>query len=114
MPDTTDSYFNLTLGASPVRTEARRKDNTTSIYLNLTNSNGTSVTVQILRGNSGSCTINDRLHVVQPGKKYMLFNDVQESGFSYVQLEFTGPAGQQIQGRWSPDSVPETGCSILK
>jgi hypothetical protein len=114
MGETTDSYFNVQSSNGTHRTEIRRKRNNTSIYLNLENSSGGTATVQILRGDGQRCATNDRRHVVQLGKKYMLYNDVNENGATHVQLSLTTGRSTTFNGCWSPDSVPESGCSILQ
>jgi hypothetical protein len=114
MGETSDSYFDVTTLNGSFLTEVRRKTNNTSVYLNLEASSGGTVTVQILRGKNGTCSETDRCHVVQLGKKYMLWNDVNETGNTYVQLQFTGNLFTRLKGCWSPDSIPESGCSILK
>jgi hypothetical protein len=117
MPNISDSYFNLTIGPNGAKTEIRKKENATSIYLNLQESSrggARTVNVQIVAVNPGHSSTDDRAYVVELGKKYMLCNDVHENGYSHVQLSFTGDEGVNIVGKWSSDSVPESGCSILR
>jgi hypothetical protein len=95
-------------------TEVRRKRNSTSVCLNLEESSGGTVTVQILRGKNRSCSKTDRCHEATLGKKHLLYNDVNETGNTHVQLQFTGSILTHFRARWSPDSVAESGCGILQ
>jgi hypothetical protein len=96
-------------------TPIRLKTNTSSIYLNLERSSSVdgTVRVEIWAGDDGRiCNIIDQSYDVCYGRKYMLINFVKENKHSYVKLRFIGSGS--ISGVWSPDSVPESNCIIMK
>ena len=47
------------------------------------------------------------------GKKYFLYNSVRENGGSRCRLYITGHS-EPISGKWSPDSIPQSGVITLK
>lgn len=94
----------------------REKRDRTSVYLNVSGFEGT-VRVRVLgfdrAGNAHNCTWGGGEFHVSAGK-YFLYNNVGEEGYPHAALQFLGVNGRTITGRWSPDSVPESGCITLK
>ena len=115
-----DRSFTIGAGQQRGRTSTERKLDSTSIYLNLQNCHFSgSAKVYIMGQNQGgrpqNCTNRGDYFLVESGKKYMMFNTVNESHFSSVFLEFEKPnANDVISGLWSPDSVPESGCIEIR
>lgn len=99
-------------------TNVRDKGTNTSVYLNLTKASFPGTVKVAVFGCNGNdqknCTNRGEYFEVQAGKKYMLFNTVNESGFKAARLEFLDPNGRTIEGVWSPDSSPENGCIVLR
>ena len=116
MKNTRDESFSVTDGNPS--TNAREKGTDTSVYLNLTKARFQGTVRVSIYGCNGSnqknCTIKRDSYEVEAGKKYMLFNTVHECNFPAAKLVFSGLNGRTVEGVWSPDSVPESGCIELR
>lgn len=114
-----DRPFEIGPGQERGTTAVESKTNDTSIYLDLRKSNFSgSIKVYVIGQNSNetrNCTNKGEYFLVESGKKYMLYNQVKESNFQSVFLEFVKPNPQDlVTGLWSPDSIPDSACQILR
>ena len=124
-PDYTDEAFeyNIAMGAKPrelmFNTNWRKKDTNKSIFLNLAGSDFPGmgvVKVQVFGKNSQgeeNCTYGTECYFLEAGKKYELYNEVNEKGYSEVQLRFVCLPGNRIRGCWSPDYKEEAGTFTI-
>lgn len=124
-PDYTDEAFeyNIAMGAKPrelmFNTNWRKKDTNKSIFLNLSGSDFPGmgvVKVQVFGKNSQgeeNCTYGTECYFLEAGKKYELYNEVNEKGYSEVQLRFVCLPGNRIRGCWSPDYKEEAGTFTI-
>lgn len=124
-PDYTDEAFeyNIAMGAKPrelmFNTNWRKKDTNKSIFLNLAGSDFPGmgvVKVQVFGKNSQgeeNCTYGTECYFLEAGKKYELYNEVNEKGYSEVQLRFVCLPGNLIRGCWSPDYKEEAGTFTI-
>ena len=92
--------------AIQIRDERQKAANTAyrigTFLLNLIDSGA-----DIIRSNGGD------FFRCELGKKYFLYNTVKENGGSYCRIYITGhPKG--ISGKWSPDSIQQSGVITLK
>lgn len=114
--NTKDEAFHVDEGNC--MTNVRDKGTSTSVYLNLSKSNfGGTVRVSIYGCNGSdecNCTNKCDSFEVSAGKKYMMYNTVNERGYKAAKLVFTNLDGKTVDGVWSPDSAPEGGCIELK
>ncbi len=114
-PDYTDESFDYQVGmdAKPEElmfsTNWRKKDTNKSIFLNLAGSDFSGlgvVKVQVFGKNSRgeeNCTYDTQCYFLEAGKQYELYNNINEKGYSEVQLRFLCLPGNRIRGCWSPD-----------
>lgn len=110
---TKDEPLNLIQEGSSLCTPFRLKTNTSSVYLNLiSTTSGPPVEVKIIGQTNGefvNYTYETTCFLLTPGKKYFLYNNSPAN--TNVRLEFTG--NSMINGVWSPDSSPESGCITI-
>lgn len=93
-------------------TPFRLKTNTSSVYLNLASNSQLPVEVKIVGQTGGSFvnyTYKTESFLLFPGQKYFLYNSSPPN--TNVRLEFIG--NSSIDGVWSPDSAPESGCITI-
>ena len=97
-------------------TDSREKRDTSSVYLDLSNAGPKGEIVRVYIIDSDSDRIRsyggDFFHC-ELGKKYFLYNSVKENGGSRCRLYITGHSGP-ISGKWSPDSISQSGVITLK
>ena len=116
-PDYKDEFFDFTAdkNGAVVSTNWRKKDTSTSVFLNLTGSDFKDfgvITVSVFgRNRNGelNCTYQTNCYFLEAGRKYELYNSVHENGCDEVQIRFKALNGQHICGKWSPDYLPESG-----
>ncbi len=117
-PDYKDEYFEFNLSSfGSVCTNYRKKDTSTSVFLDLRGSDFKGVGVISVAvygrnssGQEGNCTMRATYYLLEAGKKYELYNSVCENEFDEVQIRFSGMPGQKICGKWSPDYKPDSEC----
>ena len=117
-PDYKDEYFEFNLSLfRPVCTNYRKKDTSTSVFLDLRGSDFKGVGIISVAvygrnssGQEGNCTMRANYYLLEAGKKYELYNKVREDGFDEVQIRFSGIPGQKICGKWSPDYKHDSEC----
>ena len=97
-------------------TDSREKTDKTSVYLDLSYAEpkGELVRVYIIDSDTDRIrSYGGDFFVCQLGYKYFLYNSVRESGGTRCRIYITGNP-KPIFGKWSPDSVPESGVITLK
>ena len=97
-------------------TDSRDKQDTSSVYLDLSNANPKGEIVRVYIIDSDSDIIRSYggdFFRCELGKKYFLYNSVRENGGSRCRLYITGNS-EPISGKWSPDSVGQSGVITLK
>ncbi len=97
-------------------TVPREKMDTSSVYLDLSSASpkGEIVRVYIIDSDSDIIRSNGGdFFRCELGKKYFLYNSVRENGGSRCRLYITGQP-EPIYGKWSPDSIPQSGVITLK
>lgn len=102
-----DEAFNLRIRSNRYCwVSFRTKATNSSIYLALEGS-GERINVEIwgLGGKnfSENCTNRCKQYTLALGKRYELYNSVNERYHTGVRLKFEGEPGMEIVGRWSPD-----------
>ena len=115
---TKDEELNLVPEGTKYCTRFRKKENTTSVYLNLTkNQPSNDVFFVKIVGRTGNNSEFQNLTYmtdsfpIMPGKKYLLYNLATPQ--TEVRLEFYGLSSNDLQGVWSPDSAPESGTITI-
>ena len=97
-------------------TDSREKMDSSSVYLDLSNAEPKGEVVRVYIIDSGADIIRSNggdFFRCELGKKYFLYNTVKENGGSYCRIYITGhPNG--ISGKWSPDSIYQSGVITLK
>ncbi len=117
-PDYKDECFSVDVSSnSPFCTNYRRKDTSTSVFIDLRGSDFKEKNVVMVavygrdaKGVEKNCTYKSPYYMLEAGKKYELYNTVAESGCCDVQIRFNGFIGQRIKGKWSPDYAPDPEC----
>ena len=97
-------------------TEPREKKDSSSVYLDLSNASpkGQIVRVYIIDSDSDRIrSYGGDFFRCELGKKYFLYNSVRENGGSRCRIYITGHS-ERISGKWSPDSIPQSGVITLK
>ena len=97
-------------------TDSREKMDSSSVYLDLSNAGpkGEIVRVYIIDSEADRIRSNNGdFFRCELGKKYFLYNTVRENGGSKCRLYITGHP-EPISGKWSPDSVQQSGVITLK
>ena len=97
-------------------TDSREKSDTSSVYLDLSNASpkGEIVRVYIIDSDSDRIrSYGGDFFRCELGKKYFLYNSVRENGGSRCRIYITGHP-EPISGKWSPDSIPQSGVITLK
>jgi len=97
-------------------TDTREKMDSSSVYLDLSNAGpkGEVVRVYIIDSEADRIRSNGGdFFRCELGKKYFLYNTVRENGGSKCRLYITGHP-EPIFGKWSPDSVQQSGVITLK
>ena len=108
----TSFYFDRYAGI----TESRAKTDSSSVYLDLSSARpkGEVVRVYIIDSDSDIIRSNkgDFFWCVL-GRQYFLYNTVRENGGSNCRIYITGNS-EPISGKWSPDSVQQSGVMTLR
>ena len=97
-------------------TDSREKLDSSSVYLDLSNAwpKGEVVRVYIIDSDADRIRSNNGdFFRCELGKKYFLYNTVRENGGTRCRLYITGHP-EPISGKWSPDSVQQSGVITLK
>ena len=97
-------------------TDTREKKDSSSVYLDLSKAEPKGQVVRVYIIDSSADIIRSNggdFFWCELGKKYFLYNTVRENGGSYCRIYITGHPGP-ISGKWSPDSVNESGVITLK
>ena len=97
-------------------TDPREKTDTSSVYLDLSNASPKGEIVRVYIIDSDSDIIRSYggdFFRCELGKKYFLYNSVREKGGSRCRLYITGHP-EPISGKWSPDSIPQSGVITMK
>ena len=97
-------------------TDSREKMDSSPVYLDLSNARpkGEVVRVYIIDSEADRIRSNNGdFFRCELGKKYFLYNTVRENGGSKCRLYITGHP-EPISGKWSPDSVQQSGVTTLK
>lgn len=97
-------------------TDTREKMDSSSVYLDLSNAEpkGEIVRVYIIDSDADIIRSNNGdFFRCELGKKYFLYNNVRENGGYRCRLYITGHP-EPISGKWSPDSVEQSGVKTLK
>ena len=97
-------------------TDSREKKDTSSVYLDLSDAGPKGEIVRVYIIDSSSDRIRSYggdFFRCELGKKYFLYNSVRENGGSYCRIYITGNSWP-ISGKWSPDSIPQSGVITLK
>ena len=97
-------------------TDSREKLDSSSVYLDLSNAwpKGEVVRVYIIDSDADRIRSNNGdFFRCELGKKYFLYNTVRENGGTRCRLYITGHP-EPISGKWSPDSVQQSGVTTLK
>lgn len=102
----------------------QKKENTTSCYVKLDDLNTYNSAMVNVYGQASSAElgaqkilcndgVNDR--IISVGTGYLLRNRVKENGYGYATLGFSRAVtvNYDIAGRWSPDSVWESGLITI-
>lgn len=108
----TSFYFDRYAGI----TDSREKKDSSSVYLDLSNATpkGEIVRVYIIDSDSDHIrSYGGDFFRCELGKKYFLYNSVRENGGSRCRIYITGNSCP-ISGKWSPDSVSQSGVITLK
>jgi len=87
-----------------------------SVYLDLSNARPIGEVVRVYIIDSAADRIRSNggdFFRCELGKKYFLYNTVRENGGSYCRIYITGHP-EPISGKWSPDSVQQSGVTTLK
>ncbi len=116
-PDYKDEFFDFTSdeNGEVLSTNWRKKDTDTSVFLNLTGSDFKDfgvITVSVFGKNRNgelNCTYQANYYFLEAGRKYELYNLVNENGCEEAQIRFRALKGQHVCGKWSPDYLPESG-----
>lgn len=96
-------------------TDSREKMDSSSVYLDLSNARpkGEIVRVYIIDSDADMIRSNKGdFFRCELGKKYFLYNTVRENGGKRCRLFITGNS-EPISGKWSPDSVKQSGVTTL-
>lgn len=116
--NTTDRPFRFDGGETECFTAPEAKNNSTSVFLDLRGSNFQgSIKVSVIGvrdGSDSNCTNRGEYFNVCANRKYMLFNSVNEDRKPYAKLRFIKNPGDIVCGVWSPDSIPDNQCEILR
>ncbi|OHS93469.1 hypothetical protein TRFO_40258 [Tritrichomonas foetus] len=95
-------------------TSFRKKNTTSSVYLNLEKSSYNGVIECSIFGKMcndenciTNCTYKAKRFLLESGKKYEIFNYVVENEFEEAAICFVLNEGQIIEGLWSPDYIRE-------
>ena len=97
-------------------TDSREKLDTSSVYLDLSSASPKDEIVRVYIIDSDSDRIRSYggdFFSCQLGKKYFLYNSVKENGGSRCRIYITGNS-EPIYGKWSPDSISQSGVITLK
>ena len=97
-------------------TEPREKMDTSSVYLDLSKAGPKGEVVRVYIIDSDSDRIRSYggdFFRCELGKKYFLYNSVRENGGIRCRLYITGQP-EPISGKWSPDSISQSGVITLK
>lgn len=97
-------------------TDSREKLDSSSVYLDLSNARPKGEVVRVYTIDSDADRIRSNggdFFRCELGKKYFLYNTVRENGGSRCRLYITGHP-EPISGKWSPDSVQQSGVITLK
>ena len=97
-------------------TEPRAKMDFSSVYLDLSNAEPKGEVVRVYIIDSGADIIRSNggdFFRCELGKKYFLYNTVKENGGSYCRIYITGHP-KEVSGKWSPDSIQQSGVITLK
>ena len=97
-------------------TDSREKKDNSSVYLDLSNAGPKGEIVRVYIIDSDSDIIRSYggdFFRCELGKKYFLYNSVKENGGSRCRIYITGNS-EPIYGKWSPDSISQSGVITLK
>lgn len=108
-----DTAFSYNLnGGDNFKTEARYKENSTSVYMNCQTSTGSYV-AGVYGGDSEACSYdcsNGYYYYFNQGYARFMYNKVYEWGYEMAAVyAVTTNNGTVASGLWSPDSVPQSG-----
>lgn len=125
-----DSNFNFTFGVGGTENldtyPTRKKDNDSSCYINYqygsktvmvtiygTQTNGVIHRVGGAYPGIMNCMGSYNRPRVNVGRRGFIRQLVNEWGYDYAIMSGRGPLSTTCSGKWSPDSVPESGVSTL-
>jgi len=97
-------------------TDSREKNDASSVYLDLSNASPKGQVVRVYIIDSDSDRIRSYggdFFRCELGKKYFLYNSVRENGGTRCRIYITGHS-EPISGKWSPDSIQQSGVITLK
>ena len=97
-------------------TVPREKKDSSSVYLDLSSAGPKGQVVRVYIIDSDSDRIRSYggdFFRCELGKKYFLYNSVRENGGSRCRIYITGHS-EPIYGKWSPDSISQSGVITLK
>ena len=92
------------------------KNDASSVYVDLSNASPKGQVVRVYIIDSDSDRIRSYggdFFRCELGKKYFLYNSVRENGGTRCRIYITGHS-EPISGKWSPDSIQQSGVITLK
>lgn len=123
-PGTSNTYTPLPVSLDGIR----QKDNSSCVYVYVTNSTYSTVKVQTWGLDSKGWDASQRLNCtreangnsttcvrLQRGSKYRINNSIKSNSLAYAGLKFQSSSeysGDSITGVWSPDYVTESGVLL--